>query len=268
MRDRGAARFGAGVLIGAAGIAPGVSGCVVALSLGVYRPAIDALAHMRRQSRESAAYLAPLVMGCGVGMALAGYVLMAFMVMFAVEALYLFAGLVLGSLPGLVRAGGGWRLRCVPALALGAVAYWVLSRLLPTAPELARLDAPAALGCGAVLALGTVVPGVSSSFLLLRCGMYRAYLSALGQARLSELALIALGFVLMAAALVRVVSLIMERYPATAQLAIAGFTFMSVLDAMPPISTALSPTACMLLLPLGAGVGLLMRGESQSAVNA
>ena len=155
---------------------------------------------------------------------------MAFMDMFAVEALYLFAGLVLGSLPGLVRAGGGWRLRCVPALALGAVAYWVLSRLLPTAPELARLDAPAALGCGAVLALGTVVPGVSSSFLLLRCGMYRAYLSALGQARLSELALIALGFVLMAAALVRVVSLIMERYPATAQLAIAGCTFMSVLD--------------------------------------
>lgn len=241
---------------------------MVALSLGVYRPAIDALAHMHRQSRASAAYLAPLVMGCGVGMALAGYGMMAFMDLFAVEALYLFAGLVLGSLPGLVRAGGGWRLRSAPVLIAGAAAYWALSRALPTAPELTALDLPAALGCGAVLALGTVVPGVSSSFLLMRCGMYRAYLSALGLMRLDEVALIALGFVCAAAALVRLVSRVMERHPAAAQLAIAGFTFMSVLDAMPPVSAALSPTACLLLLPLGAGVGLLMRGEDRSAVGA
>ncbi len=268
MWDRGAARFCAGVLIGAAGVAPGVSGCVVALSLGVYRPAIDALAHFRRRSRASAAYLAPLVTGCGVGMAVAGYAVLAFMDMFAAEAMYLFAGLVLGSLPALVRAGGGWRLRRAPVIAAGAAAYWALSRLLPAAPELAALDAPAALGCGAVLALGTVVPGVSSSFLLMRCGMYRAYLGALAQARLDEVALIGLGFVCVAAALVRLVSAVMARYPAAAQLAIAGFTFMSVLDALPPIGTALSPTACLLLLPLGAGAGLLLRGPEPDAAGA
>lgn len=259
MRDSGAARFCAGVLIGAAGIAPGVSGSVVALSLGVYLPAVDALAHIFSRGRASAAYLAPLVTGCGVGMAAAGYALMAFMDAFAAEALYLFAGLVLGSLPGLVRAGGGWRIGRAPAIALGAAAYWALGALMPAAPELSALTAPAALGCGAVLAVGTIVPGVSSTFLLMRLGMYRAYLSALAQARLGEAALIALGFACAAAALVRVVSLIMERRSGAARLFIAGFTFMSVLDALPPVSQAFSPTACLILMPLGACVGLMMR---------
>lgn len=260
-RDSAMGLFAAGVAIGAAGIAPGVSGGAIAVSLGLYQPAIAALAGFFAHARQSARLLGPLAAGVGAGLALAGYVLLAFYDMFAAEALYLFAGLVLGSLPSLMRAGGPWRTRRLIPIALGAAAYLAPSALLPAAAEAVRLTGPAALGCGAVLAVGTVIPGVSSSFLLMRLGLYRAYLDALAAARLPELALMGLGFALAAALLVRAVDRVFRRHAACAYMLIAGFTLMSVVEAIPPLSAAMSPVACVLLLPLGAGAGLLLRGS-------
>lgn len=259
-RDSAAGRFLAGVAIGAAGIAPGVSGGAIAVSLGLYRPAIEALAGFFAHTRHSARFLGPLAAGVGVGLAAAGYMLLAFYDMFAAEALYLFAGLVLGSLPALARAGGPWRMRRLIPLLMGAAAYIALSALMPTAAEAARVEGLSALSCGVVLAIGTVMPGVSSSFLMVRLGLYRGYLRAVAEASAPELMLIGIGFAVMAALLVRAVDRVFRRHAACAYMLIAGFTLMSVVEALPPLSAALSPVACLLLLPLGAGAGLLLRG--------
>lgn len=253
-------RFWAGMLIGAAGMAPGVSGGVVAVSLGLYQPAVEALSGLVRHGRRSAAFLAPLALGVSAGLAIAGYALMAFFDRFAAEAVYLFAGLVLGSLPALMRQGGKRRGRSLLLGLAGAAAYAAMGLMLPAAVQADSLTLPQALLCGAVLAVGTVVPGVSSSFLLIRLGLYGAYLAALGGLRLMQVGAVAAAFAAVAAVLVRVADRVLSRCAAQAHPLLAGFTLLSVVDALPPVSSALSPAACLMLLPLGAGLGLLLRG--------
>ena len=51
--------FGKGILIGAANIAPGLSGSVLSVSLGLYEPLLSAVAEVRRQPGRALRLLLP-----------------------------------------------------------------------------------------------------------------------------------------------------------------------------------------------------------------
>ncbi|MDR0395906.1 MAG: DUF368 domain-containing protein [Oscillospiraceae bacterium] len=242
-----------GVILGIACVLPGVSGGVIALSMGVYQPILAALIHFGRDVKGNARFLAPLALGGGIGVLLTARAMSAVFSRAEDSITILFIGLVLGGLPALwAQAAAGKAPRAINKSAATASAWstrhWILNISLMLAGfaliflfgQLGRVtDAVgetrefagwiAVLG-GAIYAFATIVPGVSSSFLLLYLGIYQPMMNAIGYplSHLGALALAGAGGLACGVAMIRAVEWLFRRFPAAVRFAVMGFVLGSV----------------------------------------
>lgn len=190
-------RFSMGAVIGVACVTPGLSGGVVAAATGLYEPALHAFTHLRQEFKKGALYLLPLALGAGAGILLLGGAVKWLFAAFPTTMLYAFMGLVAGSLPALVkeanRDGHSPRHLLAAALAFAAVlaAEVLLKTVLPPAGLGQR--APDTLLCGAVVAAGATLPGISSTFGHIQLGVQNQLLRAASSFDVPMLALAAVG---------------------------------------------------------------------------
>lgn len=234
-----AKRLLAGAAIGLGGILPGVSGAVLAVSFGLYRPMLDALANLRHAPRREAAFLLPLALGIGAGLLLGGMVLERILALWLAPLLFLFIGMICGGLPAFIREAneGGYCRGYLLAAAVGAVLATGLLLLEQAGQPLAEapllLAPPQAMIAGAVIAFGTVVPGISTSFILIYLGWYAAVISAIGNLKLITLFWLGLGFVICALLTIKLVRWLFGRLHGYAYYAVLGFLLVSLIVIFP-----------------------------------
>ncbi|MEG0741966.1 MAG: DUF368 domain-containing protein [Clostridia bacterium] len=229
----------AGLLMGIACVLPGVSGGVLAVSFGLYRPMLDAALGFFHSPKKHLGYLLPLCVGGFAGYLLGATGLQFAMARYEAPMLMLFIGFILGGVPDLLREAdaGGFRLRYLLALAGGiALALPLLLLPEPTGTGLQALNAAQALAAGAINAVGTVVPGLSTSFVMISMGWYQAYLNAVAALDLPTLALYALGFVFVAILTMRGVKWLFDHVSGYAYYAVLGFLMVSVALVFPDVS--------------------------------
>ena len=95
-----------GILIGAGGILPGVSGGVLAVVFDLYRPFMEVLTHPRHALPKYWKRAPALAIGCVVGfMGFAKCISLALDLSASVT-VWLFIGLIVGTLPALFREAG------------------------------------------------------------------------------------------------------------------------------------------------------------------
>ena len=85
-----------------------------------------------------------------------------------------------------------------------------------------------ALAVGLVEGVGTVVPGLSTSFILINLGWYQAYLDALAHPQAGLLALVALGFAASALVSMKAVQWLFDHARGYTCYAVLGFLLVSV----------------------------------------
>jgi putative membrane protein len=199
--------LGAGVLMGAADIIPGVSGGTIALIVGVYERIIQALhastsvasalaqgqwrvaqVHLRRMHLG---LLLPLAAGILAAIVLGARILPPLLEAHPIPMRGLFLGLVGASLAIPALRLSAWTPRLVSVALAAAVVAFLLTGL-PTAdsasPSLPRVFATAAIAICAM-----IVPGVSGAFLLEVFGLYEPTLNAINTYDLAYLATFAMG---------------------------------------------------------------------------
>ena len=219
------------MLIGAGAILPGVSGGMLCLLFGVYEPVMALLSSPLKTFRRHRRMFVPLMLGGAAGFLwLAQAVAWAF-THDSAAAVCLFLGLTAGSLPSIVPDSGRLHFKLFCAGLLGMPA------LMLSAAFVAPAIAPDPFGyfvCGAVWALSLVLPGFSSSTLLIFLGLYRPMTA--GIAALEILCILPLGAgLLLTAAL--------TAKPVRRLLRTRRAALMSVI-----LGTVCS--SCMLILPL------------------
>lgn len=220
----------AGVMIGIACVLPGVSGGVLAMSLGLYRPALDAVLHLFQRPKEHLRFLLPLALGGGLGVLVGARGLTLAMNRYESLMLFLFIGFLLGGVPDLwreARADRRFRPRQLLWLLLG-VALALPLAVLGVRQPVSRLSPMQALVAGLLEGIGTVIPGVSTSFVLIRLGWYQAYLNAMSALAFGDLALIGLGFAISALACMRGVQWLFDNTPGPVYTAVLGFLLLSI----------------------------------------
>ena len=94
-------RMAAGCLVGVGCVLPGVSGGVMAVSFGLYRPMLDALLDFFHDTKTKLRFLFPLAVGGAAGMLLGAKGLATLMASHETLMLFLFCGFILGGLPEL-----------------------------------------------------------------------------------------------------------------------------------------------------------------------
>lgn len=222
----------AGLLIGIGCVLPGVSGGVMAVSFGLYRPMLDAVLGIFHDTRRKLLFLAPLALGGAAGLLLGARCLGTAMRLYEKPMLCLFTGFILGGVPDLLaeaEAGGRFRRRWLGALAGGVLLALPMALLRAQGVERALSLTPLqALAVGLAEGVGTVVPGLSTSFLLMNLGWYQAYLNALAHPQAGVLGLVALGFAASALASMKAVQWLFDHARGYAYYAVLGFLLVSV----------------------------------------
>lgn len=220
------------MVIGAAAILPGVSGGVLATVMGIYEPIMNALSGFFKNIKKSTAFLFPILLGALLGFFVVGKIIFTFMEHYENQSVLFFSGLVLGGIPALVSLAKaeGFKKRYLIAAAAAFFLSFMLSELakIPVSNPTLRYF----LGGGAY-SFGSVVPGVSASFLLINMGIYKDILSALTRPEI--LIPFTLGFILVTLLLIRIISFIFIRFRGWAYFSAIGLLLASIFSAFPPI---------------------------------
>lgn len=221
----------AGFLMGIGCVLPGISGGVMAVSFGLYQPMLDAVLNVFHNTRKRLSFLLPIALGGIVGVVLASSGLSWVMQHYNRLTLFLFTGFILGGLPQLWRemgSDGRFNPRCLWYVLLGVLLALPFSFIGGQGQTVSRLSPMQSLITGLLEGFGTIVPGVSTSFLLIRLGWYQAYLNALRAVALDQLWLMAVGFSASALASMKAIEWLFAHARAKAYGGVLGFLLVSV----------------------------------------
>ena len=92
-----------GFIIGIGKVIPGVSGSLLAISLGVYKKAMDYVNSFFKQKKESLAFLIPLAIGVVLAVLLGSKIILHFITNYYVFTVVFFIGLIVGTVPTIVK---------------------------------------------------------------------------------------------------------------------------------------------------------------------
>lgn len=192
-----------GTIAGIGGIAPGLSGSVLLVIMGLYEDAVNAIGTLFQSFKKNFLFLLPLVLGFGCGVLLFSKVVDYMLTTYEFYTRYAFLGLVIGTVPLFfqeTRKKGfskGYYLVILAAAAAGFLLFGFNSSLFPvvTEPNLFQ-----SVLLGVMVAGSSIIPGIDSAVILSALGLYELYVSSL--ASLDLPVLIPAAFGLLAGALV------------------------------------------------------------------
>ena len=243
-----------GVMIGIANVIPGVSGGTMAVSFGIYDRLISSISGFTKHVKESLALLAPILLGCALGIAGFTYAIEYLLENHTFVTCMTFVGLILGGLPALYRAMNEKKAAGSGKMGAGAIIAFLLAFAVSAGLPLLKTggDTLAVLPVngstmailfvlGIVASATMVIPGVSGSMMLMILGYYYGIIntitSFLDGLRAMDLAALKDGFLLLApfgigvllgiVLIARLISFLFERYGVQTYGAILGLVLAS-----------------------------------------
>lgn len=164
--------FFKGIIIGVGKVVPGVSGAVLAVILKVYDKGINAIVNFKSDIKNNIKFLLCIGIGIFIGVILFSKIIVFMLSNYYVYTMLLFIGLIIGGIPSIVKEIDKRNYK-----------YFIITLILITLINLFNINNNYVvknnyvdylvffLG-GLLEALGTVVPGLSSTALLLIIGIY------------------------------------------------------------------------------------------------
>jgi putative membrane protein len=244
-----------GMFIGMANAIPGVSGGTIAVITGIYEPIIDALGSVF--SREGAwkkkipavlPLLIPVIIGVFTGIAVFANLLEYLFEQVPMQTQFLFIGLILGSLPFLIKQTGKTTFKpgyLIPLVLSFALLIWMAfknadigdrSSILASQQVIRDVSISNAflLIFVGMIATGTmVVPGVSGSFLLVLIGMYGTFVHMFTEQNLPVIGFFMIGAILGLLIISKVISVLLEHFHGYTYYGIIGLVVGSVASLWP-----------------------------------
>jgi len=225
-----------GIVVGFGAILPGISGGTLCVAFGMYRPIIDTLAHIRSGIRKHGLMLLTFFVGVLVGfVALSG--LAAWMLERDTALVTcVFIGFIFGTFPELWQDAGtqGRTKRGIFAMVLGFAVMAVLLGILKT--TVAITVSPGTAGfllCGVLWGLSFIVPGLSSSSLLLFFGLYQPMLAGIAAFDFAVLLPLGIGMALCVLLLSRMVERTYQKHFSIVSHGILGIVAATALMILP-----------------------------------
>ena len=250
-----------GAIVGIGAILPGVSGGVLCVAFGIYEPMMELLTHPRDAIKKSYKMFLPFVIGWIVGFLLLAKAIEMLFATSAAVALMLFFGLICGTLPELFKASErsdptkSW----TPFVISLSAAYLLFHILENQVGVVVPPSFFSFLLCGFLWGLSLIVPGLSSSSILIYLGLYEPMTSGIASLDPTVLIPMGLGIVLTALALARLVNMLFKKHYATTSRAVLGFVVASSLKALPlSFPTTLSLIISIICFAIGFVIARVM----------
>jgi len=224
-----------GALVGGGAILPGISGGVLCVTFGIYRPMMALLAHPIRSFRIYYKLFIPFLIGWVAGFLMLARVIELLFETSSALAISLFIGLIAGTLPSLFKDAGEDKTGgSTTGFAVSLFLVFTVLSVLKTGVSISiEPNAWWYFFCGAVWGLSLVVPGMSSSSILIFMGLYQPMTAGIAVLNFSVILPLLAGIAVTAALLARLVNYLFERHHSVASYTILGIIIASTLLIVP-----------------------------------
>ena len=192
--------------------------------------------------------------------------------LYYIRAMYFFTGAILGSVPLMVKKAeiSCHNIYCI-LFSIPGLLTAIGIGFIPEINELSGINGPGNIAlrfvCGLIVAIALILPGISTSHILLVLGMYEPILKSITGFDLYYVFPIVIGCTTGILVGTRLLDKAMKRFPSQTFMMIAGFVMASVYDIFPGNPTGTEQAVCILLSLAGFGtvafVALKAKNESE-----
>lgn len=239
-----------GFLIGSSMSVPGVSGGTMAIILGVYDKMIQAVSGFFKNMKDNALFLIKLALGGVIGICSLSFLISWLLEKAPVPVSFFFVGAVAGGIPVILRTVlnsekenlarknkkaviGSSGIAKIVFFFLAGLAMVIAIEFLPKGLMEVRMDLSVQtlifwVITGLVVALALVLPGISTSHMLVVLGLYQATLDAIKGLDIQFIAFLGISILVGVFATTKPLEWLMNEYTVATYSAILGFVIGSV----------------------------------------
>lgn len=255
-RDSVLRNFFVGFFVGIGAVAPGISGGAIAVIFGLYEKITTAIATFYKDFWKKIKFLLPLAIGAVVGIILFADVIVFLFEHYESLMKSLFVGLMFGTLPSLTRTakkkGFSWWYMLLAFVAAVVTVFLTMAENLQYSGDIHSMPVHMLLICGAILGVGTIVPGISSSFILMSMGLYESVMLVINKMDIAGIIPIGIGFVLSFLLLSNIVSWLYKKAYGAMSFTVLGLLCGSIVAVFPPISMNFKFMTSIAIMVIGA----------------
>ena len=172
-----------GALVGLGAVLPGISGGVLCVMFGLYKPIIEFLSHPKRSFKKYASMVLPVFLGVAIGFVVVARILEFFLTEYEAVSTCLFIGLIAGEFPSLLKEAGKEGGNRYSWISFGTAAILAFAVLIGV--HMFKVSIVPNVGwyifCGVCMAVSIIVPGMSFSTLLMPLGLYEPFVAGIGK---------------------------------------------------------------------------------------
>lgn len=230
-----------GMIVGTGAILPGISGGVLCVAFGIYEPMMALLSNPIKSFSQYYKMFIPFLIGW-----LAGFILLAGLVeqLFTTSstiALMLFAGLIFGTLPQLLQEANIEKKQSWTPFILSIVIFVLLINLMQASGfNQVTPNSITYIFAGAIWGLSLVIPGLSSSSLLIFMGIYQPMTSGIASLDLQVILPLLLGLSITVMTTAKFINHLFETRRALILKVVIGIVIASTLSILPTTYVSLS----------------------------
>jgi len=238
-----------GLLIGAGGILPGISGAALAVVFGVFEEITALIAHPKRNFLPFFQKHWVLAISIGSGFILFTILLDQLFTRYSIVLIYIFSGFIAGTLPGIFKEARkksfgrfeilSFLLSVGPLLmyrAFGGTGpnHLSLVQNITGHTSMSILNTSwVYLAAGATIGAGSLMPGISASFILIYFGIYGPLLDAVSKRDIFPLIIVGIGALISIALLSRIMNWLYSHFHGIVSFAVLGLTLGSLILVFP-----------------------------------
>lgn len=239
----------------------GISSGVLCVIFGIYDKLVESVLEIFHDFKKNFLFLLPIMIGCFIGIILFGNILDFLFASYPIPTKYAFIGLILGSIPILLRKVNSTRtfrlhyfIYTFIAFGIGLLAV-ILEHYISSNINLLFIDITPSLStillfiiAGFFMSIGIVIPGVSSTLILMCFGIYNIYLTAISTLNLSVLIPLGIGVIIGMIIFLKLIKYLLDHYYMQTFYSIIGFTIGSILVLYSPLNLNITSIISIILL--------------------
>lgn len=246
-----------GLVIGLATLVPGVSGGTIAMILGIYSDLIHSIGSFFKDIKRNIILLLQVGIGAILGIVLFSKIINLALNRFPYQMSYLFMGVVSGGFPLLYKKSLDSKVKRFDFVffIVGFIVVYIMT-LEPNAIVNLAMDTGIKniiflIVAGIVIAIALIMPGISTSFMLLTLGLYDFTLEAINQHNLNYLIPLCIGVVIGTAITTKTIEKLLNKHTSKTYLLIVGFVVGSLIEIFPGIPEGMDLIYSIIIFSIG-----------------
>ncbi len=227
-----------GIAIGSGAILPGISSGVFMVIFGIYEKFLDSILNFFDNPKKNFLFLLPYIIGIFFGVFIFGNILNYLFIKFPIQIKCLFCILILSSLPKLIKETNTkvsfkfyYIIYILIAFAIGFFSVYLEKNI--SFDGCFNYNFFYLFFCGFLMSIGVVVPGLSSTVILMLLGIYSVYLNSISYIYLPILLPMGFGLIIGSLFFMKLIKYLLENFYAQTFYSIIGFSLGSILVLLP-----------------------------------